>query len=250
MLRLAFTGALAALLLTGSRSFAAEDKNARAIIDRAIAAQGGEANLEKNSAVTAKFKGKFHSPAGDGTMTGTIHSQQPDKLRFEMKLNAGGGEFTILSVIDGGKGWFSFDGSAQEMDKEMMAEAREQIHAGQVTDLRGLHAPDVKLSPLGEIKVGTTQATGVRVSRKGYRDVNLYFDKDKALLLKSETRGKDPMSGEEFTEVKLYGDYKKANGLLVPYKIDATRDGKPHTELEFTEVILAQKFPESTFAKP
>ena len=251
MLRLAFTGALAALLLTGPRPLAAaEDKEARAIIDRALAAQGGEANVEKAAAATVKFKGKFHSPAGDGDMTGTIQSQDPDRLRFEMKLSTGGMEFTILQVVDGDKGWFSFNGAPQEFNKDMKAEAREQVHAGRVADLRGLRGPDVTLTPVGEVKVGTKTAVGVRVARKGYRDVNLYFDKDKAVLLKSETRGKDPMSGEEFTEVKLYDDYKKVNGLMVAHKVEATRDGKPHAESEITEVTFSEELPDGTFAKP
>jgi hypothetical protein len=250
MLRLVFTGALTALLLTGSRPLAAEDKDARAIIDRALAAQGGEANLAKAAASTVKFKGKFHSPFGDGDMTATARTQQPDRLRFELKLNTGGGEFTVLQVLNGDKGWISFNGEPQEFTKEIAAEAREQLHAGRVADLRGLRDPDVTVTQVGESKVGTKTAVGVRVSRKGYRDVNLYFDKDNGLLRKSETRGKDPMSGEEFTEVKLYDNYKKVNGLMVAHKVDATRNGKPHAETDLTEVTFSEKLPEATFAKP
>jgi hypothetical protein len=251
MLRLVVTGALATLLLIGSRPLtAAEDKDARAIIDRALAARGGEANLAKTAAAASKFKGKFHSAAGDGDMTGSIQTQDPDRLRLELKLSSGGMEFTILQVVDGDKGWFSFNGEPQEFTKDMKAEAREQIHVGRAIDLRGLRGADVEVVAAGEVKVGTKAAAGVRVARKGYRDVNLYFDKDNGLLLKSETRSKDPTTGEEFTEVKLYDDYKKVNGLMVAHKIEVTRDGKPHAEMELTEVTFSEKLPDATFAKP
>jgi hypothetical protein len=251
MLRLAFTGALTALLLIGSRPLAAaEDKVARAIIDRAVAAQGGEANLAKAAASSVKFKGKFHSETGDGDMTGTVQTQDPDRLRFEAKLNIGGGELTILQVVNRDKGWFSFNGDPQEFNDDMRAEAREQLHAGRVADLRGVRGPDVTLTTAGEIKVGAKTAEGVRVARKGYRDVNLYFDKDSSLLLKSETRTKDPITGAEFAEAKFYSDYKKVNGLMVAHKVEATRDGKPHAETELTEVTFSDKLPDATFAKP
>jgi hypothetical protein len=119
-----------------------------------------------------------------------------------------------------------------------------------VANLRGLRDPDVTLTPTGEVKIGTKAAVGVRVTQKGYRDVNLYFDKVKGLLLKSETRGKDPMSGEGFTEAKLYDDYKKIDGLMVAHKVEVTRDGKPHAETELTGVTFSEKFPDATFAKP
>jgi hypothetical protein len=251
MFRFAFSAALAALLLAGARPAAAdEDKEARAMIARAIAAQGGEANLEKFKSSTVKFKGKFHSPVGEGDMTGTIKSQSPDKLNLEMKLNIGGMDVTLIQVVDGAKGWMAFNGATQDLDKEMLNEAREQMHAGNVAELRGLSGKGVKLSLLGEAKVGDKSAVGVHVSCDGYRDVNLFFDKDTALLIKSETRGKDPMTGGEFADEKLYSDYKKIEGALVAHKVDEKRDGKPHAETELTEITAVEKFPDGTFAKP
>lgn len=167
-----------------------------------------------------------------------------------MTLNLGGNEVAITQVFDGTKGWLSFAGNTQELDKEMMAEAREQMHAGQVADLRGLDDKGVKLSPLGESKLDGKTAVGVRVSAEGYRDISLFFDRDTGLLLKSEKRAKDPMSGEEFTEEKRYADYKKVNGLMVPHKQSTKRDGKPHADIELTEVTVAEKLPDNTFAKP
>ena len=67
-----------------------------------------------------------------------------------------------------------------------------------------------KLELLGEMKVGDKPALGVRVEVKGYRGVSLFFDKETHLLVKSESRGKDVIGGgEEFTNEKLYSDYKK-----------------------------------------
>jgi hypothetical protein len=107
------------------------------------------------------------------------------------------------------------------------------------------------LSPLGEVKVGDRPAIGIRVEHKGYRDVNLFFDKDKAFLLKMETRGKDVMQGgQEFTSTTLYQDYKKVEGMMIPHKAIIQHDGKPYVEGEVTEVRLSEKHDDSLFAKP
>jgi outer membrane lipoprotein-sorting protein len=252
MLRLASMSALTVLLLTGQQSARADDpaSAARAIIAKALEAQGGAALLDKYQAATAKFKGRFHGEFGDGDMQGTIRSQGSDKLRLDMTMKLGGADVAMSQVVDGNKAWVNVNGNTQELDKEQMTEAREQIHAGQIADLRGLDAKDVKVSVLGESKVGDKSVVGVRVSAPGHRDVNLYFDKDKGLLVKSETRVKDMMTGGESTEVKLYSDYKKVSGLAVAHKIETQHDGKPHAESEITEITLAEKLPDSTFAKP
>jgi hypothetical protein len=249
MLRLACAAALVASLIAGRQTARADDA-AKAIIAKAIEAEGGAALLKKYQASTAKFKGRFHSEFGDGDMSGTIQAQGADKLRFKMTLKVGGSDVSVLQVVNGDKAWFSLNGNEQELEKEQSAEMREQLHAGQVADLRGLDASNVKLTAIGDGKVGDRPVVGVRVSCAGFRDVDLYFDKDNSLLLKSQTRGKDFTSGLEFTEVKFYRDYKKVNGLAAAHKVEVQRDGKPHAESELTELTLAENLPDSTFAKP
>jgi hypothetical protein len=251
MLRLVLTVAVAALVLSRpGPAVADENKDARAIIAKAIEVQGGQANLEKYKASTVKTKGKFHGFGLNADTTGIIQSVMPDKLRIESKSKANGMDFNFLLVVNGDKAWMSFNGDSQELDKEMMAEMREQLHVGQVTDLRGLTDKAVKLALMGESKVGDKTAVGIRVSCAGYRDISLYFDKASTLLVRSETRAKDPMSGGEITVERLYSDYKKVNGLMVPHKVEEKHDREPYTETEVLDVTLAEKLPESTFAKP
>jgi hypothetical protein len=251
MLRLAFTGALAAMLLVGVRPASADDveKDAKAIIVKAIEAQGGAANLEKYKASSVKTKGKFYGFGLNADTTGTIQAMEPDKLRLESKSKADGADFVFLMVVNGDKGWMVFGGNNTELDKEMMAETREQLYAGQVSDLRGLTDKGVKLTSTGATKIGDKSAVGVKVSCKGHRDVNLFFDKDTNLLLKSETRATEPSSGEVNVET-LYSDYKKVNGRMVAHKVIVKHDGKPYSDAEVTEVKLTESLPDSTFAKP
>src|SRR5262249_5661407 len=130
-------------------------------------------------------------------------------------------------------------------------ESREEMHAGEVADLRGLLADGVKLGPLGESTVDGRPVVGVRVTCAGFRDVKLYFDKEKHLLAKMETRGKDVGPGNKtYTRVTLYSDYKNVSGLMVAFKQVVLHDQKPYISMELSEVTLSETLPDSAFAKP
>jgi hypothetical protein len=253
MLRLAFWGGLAALLTAGALPARAEEgaNDAKAIVAKAIEARGGGAAIEKYKAGTSKFKGTFHGMGDAIAMKGTSKEQAPDKMRLEVEMNAGGMEITFVQIFNGNKGWFGLNGNFMELGKEMIDEAREQMHASQVTDLRLLTGTDVQLKTLGESKVGDATAVGVRVSQKGYRDIDLFFDKDKGYLIKSETKGNDVQGGGgEFKSESLYSDYKKSGELTVPHKVKVLRDGKPFLEMEMSEVTPAEKLDAKDFAEP
>jgi outer membrane lipoprotein-sorting protein len=228
-----------------------EDAKLREIVERAIKIDGGIDKLKKFKGSVAKTKGKFHGLGEAIDYTGETSIQLPNRLRTEIHSKIGGQDFTFVQVIDGGKGWIKIGDMTTELNKDMLAEAKEQLNAANITHLLCLKDKDYKLSALGEVKVGERPALGIRVQRKGYRDVNLFFDKEKSLLLKMETRGKDLMQGgEEYTATTLYGDYKKVEGIMVPHKFTLKRDGKPFVDSETLEVKVAEKLDDSVFEKP
>lgn len=236
-------------LLTPVR--AQDDAKAREVVDRAIKTHGGLDNLTKMKANASKGKGKFHAMGQALDFTSETSLQLPDRLRNEVRSKFGDQEFTFIQVINGDKGWIKVNNMTEPMNKDLLAEAKEQMNAANISHLACLGDKEYKLSPLGEAKVGDRPAIGVRVERKGYRDVNLFFDKDKNLLIKMETRGKDFMQGgQEFTSSTLYSEYKKVGGIMVAHKATIERDGKPFVEGEDTEVKISEKLDDSVFEKP
>jgi hypothetical protein len=243
---------LCLLVVVAPQVRADDDKGAlKALIAKAVAAQGGAELMEKYKAAKAKFKGKVQIAGTDIDVTGTTTDMMPDKMKLEMEFEVMGTNVNFKQIINGDKGWQVVNGTATDLTKEMLAEAREQRHASEITNFRGINAKGVKLSPLGEVKVGDRETIGVRVSQEGFRDVNLYIDKEDYHLLKSETKGKDPMMGDtEYNAETLYGDYKKVKGLLAPHKVTIKRDGKPFLEMELSDLELSEKLDDSVFAKP
>jgi outer membrane lipoprotein-sorting protein len=239
-----------ALALTASGLGWAEEPEPKALIEKAIKATGGEENLAKFKAHTFKDKGKYYGMGEGEEYAGEFTVQHPDKMRIKIE-GTGKVKFTFLQVVNGEKVWRKINNDKFPVDKEEAAEARESVYAGHVAALLPLKDKSYQLAPLGEVKVGGKPALGVRVSHKGHRDVNLFFDKENGLLVKTETVVKDPMQGnKELTQETLYSDFKAAKGMQIPRKVIINRDGKKYIESEVTEIELMEKIDDAMFGEP
>jgi hypothetical protein len=245
--------AVALLPATCATALADEQADLKAVIEKAIKAAGGDEKLAKFTAQTFKGKGKWYG-MGDGIdYTGTWDVQRPDKMRVQIEVSAGGMSFTFIRVVNGNKVWSKLNDTTTTVeDKDEIAEAKEANYVGWVATLRPLlKEKDFTLTALDEIKVDGKPAVGVHVFHKDHRDVNLYFDKDKGLLVKAESMVKDFMDGgKEFKQETLYGDHKEVNGLQLPMKLVINRDGKKYIDVEVTEIEPKEKLDNSLFDKP
>jgi len=254
MRRLLIPCALVLALAALGRADDAAD--AKAVVEKAIQARGGADNLAKYKADVLKVKGAVHVSGLDIDFTGEISFQQPDKSRAVIEGTVMGTNFKSTRVVNGDKGWIDdLLGAARQqrdMSKEELAEERESQNANAIARLAVLTDKAYTLSTVGESKVGDKEAVGILVKRKGYRDVSLFFDKQTHLLLKSETRVKDPQGGgdTEFTQEAFYDDYKKVGDLQVAHKLTIKRDGKAFLESETTEFKPEEKLDDGLFAKP
>jgi outer membrane lipoprotein-sorting protein len=244
---------LTALALVTSTAARAEEKSeARAIIDKAIKAMGGTEKLAVEKARSFKAKGKVQSGGGALDYTGEFAVQPPDKLRFQMEFEANAMKFTIRYVFDGKQGWMKINDQTMTMDKDAVAEAKESMYAGRVEALVTLvKGKGYDLATVGEVKVGERAAVGVRVSHKGHRDINLFFDKQNGLLLKSERTIKDQEMGyKERTQETVFLDYKKVGDIQVAMKNVINRDGEKYVESELSDLEIKDKIDDAEFAKP
>jgi outer membrane lipoprotein-sorting protein len=243
---LSATLALGLLLTALGPAWTAEDPPDK-IIAKGIKALGNEAKLSKARATTWKVKGTFHGLGNPVPYTGTMAVQLPDKFKMEMDFN--NGEFKFARICAGDKGWVKLGDAINEMSKEQLDEQKESMHVSRVTRLVALKDKAYKLAPLGEVKVDKRPAVGIKVSHKGFRDVNLYFDKETGLLAKTETRIKDDM-GQEANQETYYSDYKDVDGVKEPTKVIIKRDGNLFVEAENTDWKAVDKLDDSAFAKP
>ena len=220
------------------------DDDAREIVNKAIKAMGGEKALAKHQTATWTEKGTYYG-MGDGLpFTAKYSMQLPDKFKMEIE-----GVFTL--VMNGDKGWISSSGDTKEMSKEELAAQKSDHRAGYIAMLVPLKDKAFTLTMLPEAKVDDKAAVGIKVTRKDYPEVKLYFDKKTHLLVKSEFPSK--AAEEKFKDVMAsmyYTNYKEIDGAQVPTHLVMKRDGKLFVEADVAEMKAVGKLDNSVFAKP
>jgi hypothetical protein len=227
----------------------ADDNTARDILDKAVKAHGGAERLLKFPGARVKGKGKL-AMFGGAAFSQEASAQMPNKFKEVVNLEIMGQKVTVTTGFDGTKGWVQANGMNIPVDDKLLAELKEAAYMMAFNRLTGLTDKSYQLAPLGEIKVNDRPALGVRISSKGHRDVNLYFDKENGLLVKNEHRVLDQMAQQEVTEERILSEYKDHDGLKMPGKVVITRDSKPYLDMEITEVKLVDKIDDSEFAAP
>jgi hypothetical protein len=251
MRRMLLASVVASLALSAAVSVRADDaKELQAVIDKAIKARGGADKLAKFKAATWKGKGKFYGLGDAVEYTGEWAIFPPSRSRNTIDLDFGGMKVQRTAVVNGDKGWVKLNDMLQEMDKDQLAEVRDQLYLNTVTSLIALKDKAYQLSSLEEAKVDDRPAVGVKVSHKDRPDVSLFFDKESGLPLKSEVRLKDGMSGQEYAQEMLYGDYKEVDGLKHAMKITIKRDGKLYIEAEWSDFKQHDSLDDGLFGKP
>jgi hypothetical protein len=246
-------GALAVGVLLACVGVGWADDRAEAlkIVDAAIKAAGGEAKLDKLKIVTLKGKGTVHegdNEAGTVTLEGTV--QGLDRFRLNLDLDIMGRNQKILFALNGDKAWAKHDDRVEDAPAEVISIIQSELIALRMAQLlTPLKDKDLKLSPLGEMKVNDRAALGIKIVRKDQPDVDLYFEKESHLPIKCELRVKEP-NGMEVTTAWLFSNFKETAGVKHPTKVSLSRDDKKMMEMEISEVKPEEKVDESTFTKP
>jgi hypothetical protein len=239
---------LAVLLAVAFHSGRAAEPDAKTLIEQAIKAHGGAEELKKTQISVSQFKGKIQSPAGELELSGEVASDKDQRQRVSMQLEVMGMKVDVVTVLKNDSGWTKINDTLLEFNAEQVAEGREQAHGHWVATLLPLLGPEYKLAGRGEVKVQDKPAYGVIVSRADRRDVQLFFDKETHLLVKTEQRVKDE-TGKELTEESFFSDYQEKDARQ-PMKVSVRRDDMPYMEAEVTSFQTREKLEDSLFEKP
>jgi hypothetical protein len=237
------------LFLVASSSLRAQD-DLRAVIDKAIKAQGGEERINKHKIRQTKSKGTLHLEGRTIEFTEEITFHLPNKFKSSSQFEFMGAHKVMIG-FDGSKAWLNEDGVNKDMMVDKLTDLmKEQTYVSEVTLLTSLKDSAYELSGLGETKVVDKPAVGVRVAKKGHKDVDLYFDKDSGLLVKFLHRTMDLKTMQEVDVERIITEYQDKDGLKEPKKGVVNRDGKKFIEAEVVEVKYLDEIDDTQFSKP
>lgn len=229
----------------------AQDNDPKPIIEKAIKAHGGEEKLSKLQAYRARTKGTLEvmGLTLDFTSDGLLSYQS--KMRTELVLDIMGNKVSVLQVYNGQKGWLKIGDDVKDMDEDHLKELKEEGHSARIGTLVPLLQDKAyTLTALGETKVLDKPAVGVKVAAQGFREVELWFDKDSGLIVKSVRPTFDLTARKEVKKETYLSDYKETNGVKHAGKLRIDQDGKKYLEGEVTEYKPLDKADDSEFAKP
>jgi hypothetical protein len=223
---------LLGLLLVGAQRASAQNNDPKAIIEKAVKAHGGEDKLGKLQVYRAKMKGTLDAMGLTLDFTSEGLMTLRDRMRTEITLDIMGNKVSVIQVFNGQKGWMKIGDDTKDADEDQLKDKT------------------YTLTYLGEAKVGDKPAVGVKVSTKGFREIDLWFDKDSGLLVKSMRPTFDLTARKEVMKETYLSDYKDANGMKHAGKVRIDQDGKKLLEGEITEYKILDKADDSEFAKP
>lgn len=251
---------LVMLLATGFCSLGrtAEAQDAKAIIDKAIKALGGEETLGKIKAVSFKVKGTISFGENENPFTSTTIMQGIDHSRQELEGEFNGNAFKAVTVVAGEKGTREFGGNGMEMDKDAVANQKRTNYLTLIPiTLLSLRDKEFKMEAIAEEKVGDKPAVGIKVTAPDKKDFKLYFDKESGLPVKMVAMVAGFMGGE-FTQETTFSDYKELKevnkeiakefgGIKKATKIVYKRDGMKFMDQQITEFKILDKVEPKTF---
>ena len=220
----------------------------KAVIEKAVAAHGGAAALDKYPGQKTTLKGTITAQGMEIELAGTILRAYPDKEKTTATLNVAGMELPLVAVTNGKATSLTIGGQAQPLDDDRKAESLFGAYTTNLTRLTPLlndKAYTLKAGP--GAAVAGRPAVAVVVEHADFKPVTLYFDKETGRLVKATRTGKD-QDGQDAERESLFADYKAVNGVQLPHTLTSSVGGKPLSKFTVEKYELLEKVDASEFA--
>jgi hypothetical protein len=231
------TAALAALLCCAPAQAQGQAQDARAIVDKAVQAQGGMDAVTKSDAGYRKLRGQFHRSKEDPdgfVFTGETYGDTGHRLKVTLRGSNGQ---TYFLITNGDKGWdgFGFE-SVIPFDAKRRRQTTRSAHVDKVTGLVALvKDKDFTLTVLGDRTVKGVPAVAVKVQYPGMPDVELSFARSSGFLIKSAYVAIDVNSDKEVFQEIYYSNFELFDPAAEPLAVlqAAKADIAPAALLKF-----------------
>ena len=216
-------------------------QKARAALDEAITALGGQAYLTyDNKAETGRYYPLYH---GRSDSTGLLYNyfvKYPDKDRFEVlgqkdihvipgAIDIGGVKSKkpdLVLIHNGQKGYeTTYKGTAPQDPEELAKYLRRRPHSIEWVFRNWMNDPGVALFDEGLAVVDGKATEQITLLNAKNDSVTLYLDQNSHLPLKSSYSWRDPDDKQRNTEEEVYDNYKPVQGIMTPHSVTRYYNG-------------------------
>ncbi len=226
-----------------------EKKVAMERLDKAIKAHGGPEQMRKLTTHVEILKGQIIT-----ARWGLVQADQElrldltDRLRLRVTASTPDGKQDIVIAIDKGKAWMSNAGIVHNIPGDVYNSVIEELHYRRIMMLLPLKEPEFIVRPIDGEKVNGKPTSGIRVGSKDHRSINLYFDDESGLLVR--TLHPAWLEGDKVQRRDvLLLEHKPFGGLKLPSAIIDKRDGSIWLDCK-ADYRFEKQFDPKDFAQP
>jgi|SRR5271165_4162822 len=219
-------------------------RQARALLDQAIQALGGQAYLTIHDMQQQGRTYSFHH--GQPTSNGVLFwrfVEYPDKERTEVTPQR-----DVAYLFAGDKGYEITYKGAHAIEKKDLEEYLRRRRLSLETVLRTwVNDPTVALFYDGNALAGNLPAQQVTLINAKDEAVSLCFDLDTHLPLKKSYKWRDPVDKERNIEEEIYDNYRVVQGIMTPYSFTRYYNGDMQTQRFLNAIHYNQGFDQAMF---
>src|SRR5579872_531804 len=243
MLKWCVLAAAGALVLGLAGSVRADDAaDAKAIVDKAVKAMGGEEALAKARMVSWKSKTTISFNGNDNVGATAVVLDGVDHYRQDVTGSFNGNDFHLTVAVSGDKGVRKFGGNSAPLEGDALAEQKRTAYLTAIpVMILPLRDKAFKLAPIAEVKVGDKPAAGLNVTAPDKKEFKIYFDKESGLPVRMIGTVRGFGNQGEFMQTMDFSEYKDTGGIKKAMKLVAKREETPYLTQEITEFKVLDK---------
>lgn len=216
----------------------------KALLDKALAAKGGEKKLRAIRTMTIKANGTIRSGGQEIQAGLTRRYLAPDKLRLDLDLKIPGGSAQVTTVLNGKKAWSKQPDGVVALPPEGIVELEKQVWRDQeFVLLRGLEA-GTRVEALGRQTRDGVAYEVLRLTRADGLSADLFLDPTTNLVR--------VISYEEAPGVvtaERLDDYKAVDGVQVAHRRQ-TKNAEADLDVRIESVTINATITGDVFAQP
>jgi hypothetical protein len=225
------------LFVAGAVPAVTAQESARSVIERAVAAHGGLEKLSVARADRTRMRGLYYAGKSGVPFTSEVTVKLPGTYKSTVTLRDGDKTRVVVSELNGDVTSVTIDGVAQQVQGTHANQLRQTLELESALRLAPLlNEKAFALTHLGEFKLNDKIVVGVQVKGSGQRELKMYFDKQTALLVKTEQMI-DGGDGKDVLQEAFYRDHREMAGYVRPGRAAAYRGGKKVMEAELIDAV-------------
>ncbi len=219
-------------------------RKAKALLDEAIEALGGQAYLNIQDISQEGRTYSFHhgQPNSLGILFWRFY-KFPDKDRTELTKQR-----DVVYIINADKGYeITFKGTAQQDPKEIADALRRRHYSLDWVLRKWLHEPGIALFYEGPTVAEQKPVDQVSIMNAKNEGVTLYLNSDDHLPVKKTYSWRDPTDKQRNVEEEVYDNYRPVQGIMTPHTVTRFYNGDMSGQRFLTSVKYNQGLSDSKF---